>query len=169
MKNLIAYLLENPIVLTGSLAAMLAIWGVISQRQISRRKSTFDYIGKLTNDPDWISAADEFAKCVENGTLESLANSGMLTSPEARKIQLLLNNYENVSIGIQYGIIDFKIIKDNWRSNIKYHWTKGNAFIVKMREKTKTPTLFCEFEKLHHWINDNKKPSFLIRIRYLLF
>lgn len=165
----IQYALDNPIVLTSTLLASVAIWGVITQRQISRRKSTFDYLTAINNNPQWIAAVDQFANSVEDGTLEMLANSGELTSGPARKIQHILNNYENVSVGIQYGVLDFKIVRDNWRSNIKYHWTKGQPFICKMRDGTNTSSLFTEFEALHNWMSNNKKPSLFKRIRYLLF
>lgn len=163
------YLYDNPVVITALIASLVAIWGVVSQRLISRRKATADLIFTIANDRDSIQAQNQFAKSKEAGDLESYANPGKTICDEARKIQLILNNYENVAIGIKRGTLDYNIIKDNWRSSIIYHWENGEAFIIKSRRETSQATLWKEFEVLYGWVKDDKKPPLKNRISNLFF
>ena len=163
------YILENPVIITAIVAALIAFWGVISQRLISRRRATSDLVHKVNNDQAYISATNQFASSKELGELEMLANPGKTTCDEARKIQVILNNYESVSVGIKRGTLDYKIIKDNWRSSIIYHWENGEPFIIKMRNESGQKTLWEEFEKLYHWVKNHKKPPILNRLSNLLF
>lgn len=163
------YLYSNPVIITALIASTVAIWGVLSQRLISRRKATSDLIFSLTNDSDWIAASDQFAKNQQAGNLEDYANPGNTTSTEARKIQLIFNNYENVAIGINRGTLDYKIVKENWRSNLMYHWRHGQPFIIKMRTNSGAQTLWKEFETLQECVKSNKKPSLKVRAKNLFF
>jgi len=75
-------------------------------------------------------------------------------------IQLILNNYELMSISIQRGILDYGIIKRYARGTILKHWDAASPFISKLRSDSSNDLIYFEFETLRNWINDTKtKPN----------
>jgi hypothetical protein len=43
-------------------AALIAIWGVVTQRIVARRRATLDYLVRIGTDNDLITARDKFAE-----------------------------------------------------------------------------------------------------------
>jgi hypothetical protein len=46
--------------LVGFVAASIAVWGILTQRAIARRRATFDHISKTEADADFIQARRTF-------------------------------------------------------------------------------------------------------------
>ncbi len=102
----------NAIVVTGSVAgiialltAVVAIWGVYSQRVIARRQATIEHFARLDGDSVVQETIQKFITL--SGTDENLAkwaDKAHIGSSEALAITAVLNDYELISIGIQEGI-----------------------------------------------------------------
>jgi hypothetical protein len=144
---------------TGAIASLIAIWGVLSQRAITRRQVTLDHITHLESDRDIIEARKRFVELAkENGGLAIWAEPDQEQTTEALAIGRILNSYELISIGIQRGIIDFELFK-RWHktSAIKY-WERGAPFVMRIRERLGNDMFFHEFEEMVGWFKDEKKP-----------
>ena len=51
---------------TGAIASLIAIWGILSQRAITRRQATLDHITHLESDRDIIEARKTFVELAKN-------------------------------------------------------------------------------------------------------
>src|ERR1700737_2653134 len=89
---------------TGGIAALIAIWGVLTQRQIARRRATLDHIARSEADGDIIAARRKFIELAKApGGLAAWADEDKEKTDETLKILLVLNEFELISIGIQRG------------------------------------------------------------------
>jgi hypothetical protein len=103
----------------GIWGALIAAWGVISNRAIARRKATLDLITSQERDGDIIKARTAFiALARKNGGLASYAEIDREPDEETQSIRTVLNEFELISIGIQRGIIDFELYKRWNRSGV---------------------------------------------------
>jgi len=85
---------------TGGIAALIAIWGVLTQRQIARRRATLDLLTKSEADSDIIAARRKFIELAKApGGLAAWADADKEKSEEAQKILTVLNEFELMSIG----------------------------------------------------------------------
>ncbi len=143
-----------------AIAAIIAIWGVITQRLIARRKATIDFLNDAEKDQDVIKARKKFIELTRRpGGLVDLAEPDKRGSDDAEAVRLVLNQYELISIGVQRGILDLVILKLFSRGAILTSWDKAAPFILALREKTHNPNLFYEFEQLAWWLKETKRPK----------
>src|SRR5689334_14792250 len=61
------------VLLTGILAAIIALWGIYSQRAITRRQVTLEHIATLEADGDLIKARLKFAELIKGGNIAQWA------------------------------------------------------------------------------------------------
>jgi hypothetical protein len=54
------------VLFTGIGAIAVAIWGILSQRSITRRQVTIEHINKLDNDKDYINAVRMFIELAKD-------------------------------------------------------------------------------------------------------
>lgn len=144
---------------TGAIASLIAIWGILSQRAITRRQVTLDHITHLESDRDIIEARKLFVELAKKpGGLAVWAEENKEQTEQALAIGRILNSYELISIGIQRGIIDFELFK-RWHktSAIKY-WERGAPFVMRIRERLGNDMFFHEFEEMVDWFKGDKKP-----------
>ncbi len=144
---------------TGGIATVVAVWGVLSQRAIARRQVTLDHIAHLESDRDIIEARRRFVELAKlPGGLAAWAEEDKEQTEEALAIGRILNSYELISIGIQRGIIDYELFR-RWHrvSAIKY-WERGAPFVMCIRDRLRNDMFFHEFEQLTGWLKGNKKP-----------
>jgi hypothetical protein len=144
---------------TSILAAIIALWGIISQRAITRRRATLDHIVRMEADGNFIAARRKFIELSK--TPEGLAPWASVDkegTPEAQNIRLVLNEFEIVSIGIQLGILDFETYRRWFQSTVVRFWTHGAPYINALRARIGHQALFHEFEELSRWMNENKRP-----------
>jgi hypothetical protein len=84
------------VLLTGFIAAAVAMWGVLSQRVITRR---LELIVKVEADHDYIEAHRCFVRLAKTPEgLAPWAAAGREESKELHSVRLVLNNYELISI-----------------------------------------------------------------------
>lgn len=148
------------ILITAFLATLLTVWGIITQRVISRRLATLDYFSRVDNDRDIIEARKLFVKATGEGfDLMALADHSKYEEPEAGAMRLILNENERLSIGIQFGILDEQFVRRAVKGTIIRDWELSAPFIYKLRSQTKRPMIYHEFEELARIMSDIKKPK----------
>ena len=104
-------------------AAAIAIWGILTQRAIARRRATLDLIVKIESDSDLIAARKKFIELAKApGGLGVWAELEKEQSEEVQSIRLVLNEFELISIGIQRGILDYDFFKLWNRSTTIRFW-----------------------------------------------
>ncbi len=144
---------------TGAIASLIAIWGVLSQRAIARRQVTLDHIAHLESDRDIIEARKMFVELAKKaGGLAVWAEANKEQTNEALAIGRILNSYELISIGIQRGIIDFELFKRWHRASAIKYWERGAPFVMRIRERLQNDMFFHEFEQMVGWFKEDKKP-----------
>jgi hypothetical protein len=144
---------------TAVIAAILAFWGIQSQRAIARRTLTLNHMSRVDNDADMIHARKIFiqeAKKAEGVT--PWAEPGKEHSLECEAIRLVLNDFELVSVGIQLGIIDYAFYKRYNRSTVIRYWYAAAPFIYSIRRQTGSKALFHEFEELYRGFEKGRPP-----------
>lgn len=140
-------------------AAIVAIWGVYSQRVLTRRQTTIQHIAALKADrsiQETIKKFIEISKGQDN--MATWANADREGEENTLAITTVLNTFELMSTGIQRGIFEYALIKQYHASTIKRFWTAAHPFVVAVRNRTNTPTLWIEFEALNDWVSGKKSP-----------
>jgi hypothetical protein len=144
---------------TAGLAALIAIWGVITQRQIASRRATLDYIVDWKSNRELIKARLEFIKLAKApGGLAPWADKEKEHTIEAQYIGEILNRYELTSIGIQRGILDYKLYRMLRRTVTIRDWNHAHPYAVSLRNRLENPIIYHEFEEMVRWLKDDKPP-----------
>lgn len=147
------------ILLTGIGAISVAIWGIISQRSITRRQMTIQHINQLDNDKDYIEAVRKFVELAKEGDgLAIWAAGDKEKTTEAQSIRIVLNAFELIAIGIQAGAIDLKMYRQWHKSSVLLFWKHAEPFVYELRRRTERQKLFIEFQMLVERFS-GKKPE----------
>lgn len=137
----------SAVVITALAAAVIAIWGIISQRVITARQATLEFIRDAERDNDIITARREF-----NRLSKDPAGLGPIaadtTTDEYKSVQLVLNHFEMVAIGIQRGIFEDEIYRRWYKSGVIRAWKVAAPFIFARRTSTGNDALYHEFEEM---------------------
>jgi hypothetical protein len=142
-----------------ALAATIAIWGVYSQRVITRRQATIEHIARLKADRSIQDTIQQFIQLSSGpNNLAQWADEDKQGTNENLAIIAVLNNYELMAVGIQRGIFEYTLIKQWQASTIKKFWSASHPFVVALRQRVGVPTLWTEFEKLNGWVCGSKSP-----------
>jgi len=140
-------------------AAVIAVWGVYSQRVLTRRQTTIQHLATLAADS---TVQDTIQKFIElsrgNQNLARWADEENIGKPETLAIIAVLNDYELIAVGVQQGIYEYELVKCYSRSTIIRFWTAAHPFVVALRNRTGVPTIFCQFERLHGWVSGSQSP-----------
>lgn len=137
----------SAVVLTAGLAALIAIWGILSQRTITARASTLEFIRNSESDHDMIKARAEFAKLSRDP--DGLGKwATQQNSDEFKHIRMTLNEYEMVAIGIQRGIFEDTIYRRWHQSGVIRAWKAAAPFVFARRNSTGNDALWHEFEEM---------------------
>lgn len=148
------------IFVTAVIGALIAGWGIITTRVIARRAATMDHIRRVASDHDLIQARQKFIELTEEeGGLAKYAGAKPMDKTEELKaIRTTLNDYEQMAIGIQFGVLDLDIIKRYMKSGIIRDWAHAAPFIYKVRQEIDRPALYHEFEELSRWLQETPMP-----------
>jgi hypothetical protein len=145
------------VLIVGSIAAIIAVWGVLTQRSIARRRATLDHITRTESDGDLIAAQRKFIElATAAGGLGPWA--AQEKGEDVQSIRLVLNELELVSIGIQRGIIDFELYKLWRRSGVIRFWNYSSPFVIALRARLNNDSIYHEFEAMVGWMRDNRMP-----------
>ena len=144
---------------TALLAAIIALWGVVSQRTIARRQMTYEQIVKFLTDKDLIEARRKFIELSKgHDGLGPYATVDKETSPKSQNIVLTLNFFELVSIGIQHGIIDYELFKMWNKTTVIQYWGYASPFASALRSRLGNDLIFHEFEAMANWFKSASMP-----------
>lgn len=150
------YIMTNSpaaVLLSATAATVLAARSIASQREMTRLRETFSAIDSMIKDKDFIEARAELRKiktalAESNGSIATFQNPK--TDEEIRKasgIRTILNNYENLALGVRYSILD---------EDYLYRWTKTVTLddwnyllpLVTAYRSSGQPSAYMEFEGL---------------------
>jgi hypothetical protein len=155
--------------ISGFIAAVVALWGFQYQRASTRRRNTFEHIVRMEADRTFIDARRKLIEISKDPAgLAAWAAEDKESTIEAQSIRLVLNQFEIIAIGIQLGILDFETYKRWFQSTVVRFWAHSEGYIKGLRARTNSPALFYEFEELSKWMRDGKIPPprhRLLRIR----
>jgi hypothetical protein len=141
------------------LAALVAVWGIISQRVVTRRLATLEYFSRMDNDRDLIEARKVFIKATcEDCDLISFAKPEKYETPEAAALRLVMNENERLAIGIQFGILDREFVKRACRGVLIRDWELAAPWVYRLRSELGNAALFHEIEDLARALSDNRLP-----------
>lgn len=138
---------------------------------VARKKSTFDYLSKLSWDRDYIEAkslfmrlklgpkklravAEEYERLKNNGTTTISADPADPVNETIREhtaIKSILNEYEALAIAIDKGALDADMMKANIQQQFVDHVDACKEFIEHSRKVKNFPRpnkIWCELQKL---------------------
>ena len=140
------------ILLSALVAAVVAIWAIFTQRAISARQTTLEFIRSSESDLETVSARQRFNEAaLDPDGLAKWALDENVRTDEARAIRIVLNEQELIAIAIQRGILDDAIFRRYFRSGTMKTWDYAAAYILARRQRTGNQALFHEFEELARW------------------
>jgi hypothetical protein len=137
------------VLITAAIASIIAVWGIQSQRAISRRTLTLNHLTEVDSDSDVIKARKIFieeAKKPEG--LTPWSSPGKEYEPQCEAIRLVLNDFELMSVGIQMGIIDYEFYRRYSRGTVIKYWYAAAPFIYSIRNQLGNKAIYHEFEEL---------------------
>lgn len=145
------------VLIAAALAGIIAIWGIFSQRAISARQTTIQYLRDAERDHDMIQARSTFQRLTkEPAGLAVYGSEKKAQSEEARSIKMVLNDYELLAIGIERGILDDKTYRRWFRSAAVKDWRNAAPYVMAIRHRTSNDALFHEFEEMARRYRDGK-------------
>ena len=153
------------IFITAVAAALIAVWGVITTRIVARRTATLEHFRRIASDKDMIEARKAFIKLTEEaGGLAVYACAAPLSAGNADadkldSIRTVLNDYEMLAVGVQFGTFDLSIIDRYYKSTIMRDWGHAAPFVYKLRSDLKSPAIYHEFEELARWLQAGAMPT----------
>lgn len=156
----------SSVLFTAFVAAVIAVWGIHSQRSIARRQKTLELILAQEADKDIIDARIAFMK-IANADDDKIDNytpakHKLTTDTETYKkvdaVRRILNSYELISIGIQKGVIDYDLYRIWMKSGTIVYWHKSEPYIFAVRKESGNALLYHEFETMIGWLTKDTKP-----------
>jgi hypothetical protein len=146
--------------ITGAVAALIAIWGIITQRQIARRRATLDFIANSKSNRELITARRRFVELAKaQGGLAVWAEKDKEKESDAQTIGEVLNQYELISLGIQFGILDYHLYRMLSKSVTIHFWEHAHPYIVSLRTRLNNKMIYHEFEEMVKWFTGEKTPK----------
>lgn len=147
------YIMSNApaaVLLAAIIAAFVAITSIRHQREMTRIRETFATINNDNWDKDVIAARKEFGKIkselLQNGgSTAKYAEPNYEFSSEAVTLQTILNDYENLALGVRHNIIDEVYLFRWMRSSLLHDWGSLSPLVVAYRQKVGA-TAYIEFE-----------------------
>lgn len=146
-------------VFVGIIAALIAVWGVFTQRAIASRRATIDFIARSEADHDLMAARKTFITLAKTSGLFPYAAIEKEGTPETEVIRIVLNEFELVAIGIQRGILDYTIYRRWMKSEAERYWNHALPFITELRRRLNNRDIYREFEVLQGWLKSNSAPT----------
>jgi len=119
---------------------------IIWSKRIACRRATLDLLLLQQTDQGTINSRTEFTKLRDEGHLSKWAEPDNTHSKHATTLRAILNKYELIAIGLQQGILDEKFYKKWHRTTLVKDWIECKPFVMQIRQNSKVPTFFCEFE-----------------------
>ncbi len=132
--------------LAGILVAIVSVWSV---KSTAKKKQTADFLFAIRSDERLITAIHTLRDLHDSDqNMRLLAGKQHTKEENVQQIRYLLNHFERLSVGVQEDIYNEKMLRKSQYTIITktYDWAK--PFIEGVREQTRSPTAFQEFECL---------------------
>lgn len=139
-------------------AAIISIWGVYSQRVLTRRQATIAHLAALAGDRSVNDTIQEFIRISREPNIARFAEEDQQGSDDTLAITAVLNQFELISVGIQRGIFEYELIKTWQAGSIIRYWNAAHPFVVALRNRVGVPKIWREFELLNNWVSGTEKP-----------
>jgi hypothetical protein len=135
----------------------------------TRARLTFETLDRKNWDEDFIEKRLAFGKLRQTGQVAIYAGppppeveEGQPGEKERESflqgvsaIQAILNDYENIAIGIRRGILDEEFLFRYMRSGLIRDWEAASPYVIALRARAHIPQIYVEFEGLAaQWQND---------------
>jgi hypothetical protein len=143
------WLTVGAILISATIAALIALHSLEEQRKIARKRATLDMLARKEWDRDYIEARAEFVKLrdVPDG-LEMWSRREHQDSPQAINIRNTLNDYELIAVGIKEGILDQELYKRWFKTSFVKDWRAAREYVREIRAQAGTSAIFCEMDWL---------------------
>jgi hypothetical protein len=143
------------VLVSGLVGALVAIWAILSQRQISRRQVTLEHITRLETDKDFNEAVQRFIAIAHaNGGILPYAEEDKEKDPDTQKVKLVLNTFELIAIAIHKRIIDAEMYSRWFRSGTIRYWNHAHLFVDRLRDRLNNPKIYHELEQMVDWLGN---------------
>lgn len=142
-------------------SAIIALVTIIVVRRMTRKRATLDLMHRLENEELHQNRRLEFQKLRDNKDkqLSQWASGEHDNSKEQLQIKRICNQYEMIAVGIFEGILDEKLYRRWFRSQLLLDWAACKGFIVEFRQRKKIYSIYAEFEALaEEWSTPPESP-----------
>lgn len=154
---------RNAAVVLGVLVAVLSL---LTAREVARKKQSADLLFTTRNDEKLqkgLAVIRQYHDASDKN-LRSLADPEKFEDPDAVCIRYVLNHFEVVSIGIQAGIYDERMLKWSWQNLLVATYDRTEPLIKAVRERKASPTALQEFQWLAmRWKASPLKKKVIVR------
>lgn len=173
-------ILRNVLLILGLATAIASVW---TSKVIAKRKQTADLmfgsrtddqlregyavIRQLHDDPNGnIRAILSDKKAVPDDPVEAAKHAKQREN--SVKVSYVLNYWERISIGIDEGIYDERMLRYASNTSLINLYTQSLPFIEAVRERSRVPTYFVDIERLAlRWKSMPLKPKKIKRINLI--
>jgi|SRR5712664_1135989 len=144
-------------------AGGIAIWSIRSQREIARKRASFDVFLKTETDEKMVTAYDSFhTGIVEMKTAKSIEEfcTSQLTRPHYLAIRKYLNVHELVAVGISEKVLDHDVCYAYWGDALMNGYADAMPVLDYVRNRPKNKYTYSDLENLNaDWVERKKKAS----------
>lgn len=131
------------------IAAAIAIWAILAQRSTAKAQASLDYLARGLYDKDIIAARAAFGRLSKaHNDLSQFADPIHDGGPDTTAIDLVLNDYELIAIGIQRGIIDCELFKMWNKTAVTFTWRHAKPYADAVRRRANRSAIFVEVERM---------------------
>ncbi len=122
-----------------------SLYVFLKQHKRQRQVTTLEYLHTLLSDEKLLHANNHF---INNTSLKDYDNSSAECKQKKIEIRLVLNYFEQLSMGVKLGLYDIKIVKESRRSQIISVFSHSESYISHIRKSLDNPNLFKNLEWL---------------------
>ncbi|GGD59558.1 DUF4760 domain-containing protein [Lacimicrobium alkaliphilum] len=148
------------------IAGFWAWYTICNTRKINRIRATIDIIQKSESEQFYINSYEAFIKVRDEQhsflslSVKELSNADWIRHADKQDtVDIFLNHYEFVALGIKNKVLDEGIYKGWMRSTFVKHYTNAAAYIAYLQSGSH-PQFFCEYKKLAlKWATPEEKAA----------
>ena len=122
----------NPVLFSGCLAASIALWGILTQRKLSREKNSIDFETQISSDKDY-RAAVRTVLTMQLGDLEK-AMTDKVADNNFVKLTNVFNTWERCARSVHSGLYDENYLYKVFGSTVIDLYNKHMKFIEARQE-----------------------------------
>lgn len=164
---------QEAILTSATLAGVMALLSIASQRQVAREKATLDIILKSESDDHYKDLYKNFLDTRRD--VDSVLNKSTcfllqsdLSSDDLTQLDEFINHYELIAIGIKKKILSGKVYKKWMRSVYVKHYIECYHYIQYLRFIYPHSKVFENYISLAtKWLQPEEKSILIAKQRYI--